>query len=656
MPNVFKPTKKEREARTEVYDRLEDMIELKDTEWPQFNDGESGDRTLIEYVEDNDYLLNHYTPTRDQQDKEEWQANVVDPIIRRKLKAIVANVALRVPTLEYKAVNKNGTFSKMRADIIKHLVRYSRTKNSNPKVDVFFEAWQACGKGTVIKYDGYIKQKMKRKIISSVDLVTGEVEFDEEEVVAKEGLVDMDVQIEEFYIWDFFEFDVQEQEHLGWVKYYTYDELKAEFGQYANFKFFEGGRYALGSYISQTPDSKFFEDIFARIRSQDGEKEYEVYRYYSKAEDRYEIWVNGIPLLRAPLLWGKEQKMYPFSKTIFAPHDDKHFFWGRALPHILTGLNDTRNTMINTMLDKLYRSLKPQMLVGIGNKDLLEIEDEITDQDDKIYLPDVSQVKEMPYSNVDSGDIQMLRIVSQLMDRSSVGENQVGAQGDGVTAREALIANQHAEQIQGVFFMFLEDLWIQKTRIRIQNVLTHLMEPEVEAVVGEDEKEQLKETLTLYHVDDVEFSDGSSGRLGIQVQSSRDELMSVPEIEAREELVEEQEGIPYKIVAITSDYLDDWNIDFHVVSESLYSRSKQVKSRQVLEKMTRIGQFFPEKFMANKDKLFKEFLEIYDESPQQYRDAQQRRPQPQEGEGEGPSQTPGSLLEEGAQLLANRQQ
>jgi len=612
---IFKLNAVEQKAQGEVYQALDDMILQRNDKYPHFGD-EDGAHTLIEYLDDCDKRLNGFTPSRAEQGKKDYQSNFFDPMTRNKLKAVVAGVALSLPEFKYKAVNKAGIFSSQRAELMKRLVDHSRMRD-NPKVAMFFEAWEMAGKGTVIKYDGYLKTKYKRKYIKSYDKVTGEVEFEERDEVVEDYPVDLFVPIVEFYIWDFHIRGVQNQPRVVWAQHYNKAQIDQEFGKMANHKWVKDQEST--TQIESQQKTYFYDRWKKRTQKKD---DFEVIRFYDKEFDKYEIWANGVPLLRAPLLWGKADKKYPFSDAILEPFTDSAFFYGKSLPHVLMGIQDVDNTVINSILDKMARGYDPAILVGLVNKDLLDLEDELISSDNKIYVPNVEQVKPMPTAEVNRAELVMLDVIARKADLASVDANQQGIAGRGVTAREILIADENAAKLKGIFFTFLEDLWLQKNKLRVQNILMNYMGPKYEAVVGKDGKEQLHETLRIFHVDDVEFSDGSRGTLGIGVASTSDKLPSVPAIEAREEVMKDQ-GINYKFIAATSDYLDDWEFDFMLVPETLESKSQAKKQALVFEKQTYEARTFPEWFVANKDKRYAEFLDIYDE-----RIEEQTPPQP----------------------------
>lgn len=612
---AYRPTLKVINRRNEMYGQIDTMFQVHNRIYHQFN-GPDGDRTLVQYIDDSNRRLNGNTPTREEQGKEDWQTNLFTPVTRTKLKALVAGVALQIPDIVFMAWNQEGLFSPRHSEFMKQMVRYSRlTKGGNPRLDIFFEAWELFGNGTVIKYDGYLKQKHKRKFVTGFDQTTGEVHWKEKEVLIEDRAVDVNVPLSEFLIWDAEIPDVQDQPRVAWIQHYNRSALELEFSNYKNYQFVKDRNSA--AKFRTTTQTYYYDNWAKRVELDD---DFEVIRIYDQEKDLYEIWINGVDILfSAPLLWGKRKKFYPFSKTINEPFSGKAFFYGMSLPHALEGNQDMNNVVWNTTLDKALRSLTPPFLVGLANKDLLDLEDEYINQDNKIYVPDINQVKPMPYQGLNGGDIQLIQIMSRALDLQSSDSVQSGVTGRGVTAREIEAADQAAAKLKGIPFMFLEDLWIQKTRLRVMNIMTNYMLPRMEAIIGKDGVQSFQEQTTIHNVHDVTHSDGTQGILGIQIVKDPKNAPSVLDIEAREEAMMKQ-GINYKMIAVPSTFLDDWEIDFEVVSDSVYSQDKVKKEALVTEKQDRIATYYPDYFIQNKKKLFGEVVSLYGENPKDYQD------------------------------------
>ncbi len=600
-------TESEKEDTQFVYDEVDQMIKVRNLTYRQFND-----RVLISFLNDSEKRVQGYVPTREEQGKEEWQSNVFNQATRNKLKAIVAAVANTPPALRYKAVSqKDGGLDLRRADVMNNLVKYSRDKG-NQEVEVFWEAWNCATQGTIVKYDGYLKTKYKRKFIKSYNLLTGEMAFDEREVVVNDECIDVQVPLSELFIKNFYIQDIQDEPALAWIRYLDKAAITSEFGKYKNFeKVLSKGK--IGSYDDET--KTFFYDRWKeRV---DTEDDYEVIKYYNRFLDKYIIVINGVLLLSAPMLWGRKDKVYPFSKSIFEPFSGRDFFYGNSLPNANMDVQDEINALYNMSLDKTHRGLNPVRLAGLKNKDLLEMEDENIGMENTIYVEDINQVKYETIPGVTASEFAMIKWVSQGMDLGTVDATQQGIVKGGATAREIVIANENAKKLKGIFFMFLTDLWIQKTKLRMLNVLTNYTAPKVEEIAGADGVKTYTESFRTILVDGSKFPDGTAGTLAIQFVKNKQSLPKRSELDIEEEKMRLQ-GHKFEKIALVSDYLDDFDYDVQVISDSLFQKDRAESQAIFQEKIKTMKVYFPQIFALNQDVLFEDFTTAYGDDPSKF--------------------------------------
>src|SRR3990167_273226 len=602
LPPTYLPTVKEAEIISDTYKKLRDMMDLKIKTMPHFS-GPEGDRSFLQYIDDSERILNGWTPSRESQGRDSWESNIIDNITRVKLRTIVTAVGLNVPAMKFKATSANGIQSSQRSEIMKQTVRHTFLQG-NPTMQAFLELWQMMAHGVTLVYDGYLSGGMKRKVVTGFNSETGEVETEEKYVKVDGKPFNAILDPQDFFWWDFYKRDIQDQPHLAWLQRYTKSEVEREFGKFKNFKYIKNKKELSSASLEQ--ETLHFKAWSDRLDDHD----YEIFRFYSKEDDAYEIWINGVDMLRAPLLWGEKEKHYPFAKSISEPFANSNFFVGMSFPGLLEAYQENKTTIVNTLTDKLYRSVVKPYLVGLVNKDVLDIESEIVSQDNRIYVPDINQVKPWPAEGVNQSELAMLASMDRSIDLLSVDVTQQGQQNRrSATATEIKIADERARQMKGMLFMFLEDLWLQKNKLRVRTILTQYLKDKAK-------RENYRDNIIT--VPDVTFSDGARGTLDIHVANTKSKMLSMSEIKAREQIAQEQ-GLPYKIISMTKDYLDDWEYDFQVVTESLYSQDQFKKGQDFQEEMQVVATVFPEYLASNKDKYWKEFLEIKGKSADDFK-------------------------------------
>ena len=614
----YAPTKEQKERIKFVYDERALMITARNLSYVQFND-----RTLKEFIDDSEKRLNAYVLDKASQGKEEWQANFATRAYANKAKALLAATSRDLPDMHFKAVNDQDQFDHFAADIGKNLVRHSYYQG-NPQEELFFLAWSNVGHGTVICCEDIQKNVYQKSRIKSFDLLTGDIE---EELLEKESYGEpysYEVPLMNLLIKNFYIRDIQEQPALIHETFYADRErFDAIFGKYPN-----------ASKVKDLKDIKPEEhDTYFHKMWNEGVREgkgFLVSRYMNKYRGRrgtYRIVANGVELYNGPMLWtditrkNYGRPMYPFPKTIYEPFANTDFFYGNSMPNSAMGEGDVLNTLYNTGLDKQYRSMVPPLLIGMVNKDMLDLEDEMVAGDTKIYVDDIAQVKQMELRGLTDSDVKMIDLISRGLDLTTLDPQQQGVPQKYVTARAAVAADERARQLKGIFFMFMESLWLQKVRLRLPNILLTYTMPKLVEVIGKDNAVKLEERYRMFNVEKAELSDGTRGTLGIEFRppaEMADRKAVMLDVEAEEER-NALAGKPYEKVVLPYGWLDHLSFDVEIVPETLWQSSQAINMAMIIEKIALIAERFPEYFAENKELLFRDLIKNYSDDPGRYK-------------------------------------
>lgn len=605
----------DQKARIEfVYkDEYTDMRNKRDQTYVQFND-----RTLLEFVDDSDKRLNAYVLSKDEQGKEEWQANFATRAYANKTKALLAATARDIPDMNFKAVTKDDKYDYFAAEMMKDLTRYS-FQQGNPQVDLFFLGWSIVGRGTVISYEGIQQHSFKKKKITSFDLLTGDVQFEEVETKSYGDPVSFEIPLENLLVKNFYIRDIQDQPALIWWSYYaTKDEFDFEWGKYPNAKYVKDV-----ADIEKAEMETYFHQYWKEEADMQGGTGYVLLRYYNKYQDIYRVLCNGVELYNGPMLWtdiSKQDalKVYPFAKEIFEPFAGGAFFYGNSMVNSGLGEGDVINSLINSSLDKNYRAMVPPLIIGMVNKDMFDLEDDQVAGDTKIYVDDISQVKQMEINGVSDSDLKMINLISTGFNLTTLDPSQEGSADRYVTARAAVAADERARQLKGVFFMFLESLWLQKTKLRIHNILLTYTKPQLVQITGADGAKMWEAKYRTFNIENTTLSGGAKGTLSIGIAGTQQELGSMlPKIEQTEFQMKSQ-GKNHEMIGMMYDYFEKFCYDVQIVPATLWQSSQALAMSLSMEKVKLISALFPEYFQANKEKFFREILKRYDDGPDGY--------------------------------------
>ena len=615
---VWNPTDEQKARVKFVYDERSDMKTKRDQPYVQFND-----RTLKEFIDDSEKRLNAYVLDKASQGKEDWQANFATRAYANKAKALLAATSRDIPDMHFKAVNDNDQFDHFAADIGKNLVRHSYYQG-NPQEELFFLAWSNVGHGTVLSCEDIQKNVYQKSRIKSFDLLTGDVQ---EELLEKETYGEpysYEVPLMNLLIKNFYIRDIQEQPAIILESFYADRErFDAIFGKYPN-----AGKVKNLADIKPEEHDTYFHKLWSET-VKDG-RGFLVSRYMNKYKGRrgtYRIIANGVELYNGPMLWtditrkNYGRPAYPIAKTIYEPFANTDFFYGNSMPNSAMGEGDVLNTLYNTSLDKQYRSMVPPLLVGMVNKDMLDLEDEVVAGDTKIYVDDINQVKQMELRGITDSDVKMIDLISRGLDLTTLDPQQQGVAQKYVTARAAVSADERARQLKGIFFMFMESLWLQKVRLRLPNILLTYTQPKLVEVVGKENATKLIEKYRAFNVDKAELSDGTRGTLAVEFRP-RKEMANRNAMRLDVEAEEERNflaGKPYEKVILSYGYLDRLSFDIEIVPETLWQSSQAINMAMTLEKTQLIVNLFPEYFAENKEFLFRDLLKAYGDDAGKYK-------------------------------------
>jgi len=612
----YNPTPEEEKLITDEYVDFQYMREARDRVYPEF-----GDITLQQFVDANDKQLNARVIKREEyeQPKEAWQSNVPLPIIREKQEQVLGGYSLVVPDMECKAYGTDNALDLTdRAYVAKWLVTGSYTQEENSVLENFWESWEAAGRGTIIKYEGYLKTKATQRVLTKYDLETGIAEYVEKEVTVDDKCVSWIVPILELYIKDFSIQDIQQQPKLVWARKMSKDAFEYEFGKYANAKFVK-----TKGELTHDDHEGFYgrhKDWFDHV----DDDQYEVLRIYCKTTqirpgvfvDTYRIIANGVLLMDAPLLWKSNGvKIYPFAKTIFKPFVNEAFFYGNCFPNLMGAMVDSMNSTFNTMSDKQWRSMNPGTLVGRVNQDSLDFEEQIITGTTPIHVEDVNQVKPMPVEGINSADVLFLNIVKGFIEDAA--PSLPGLMKDKeATAREIVLAEEKLREMKNVYAEFMTDLWRQKYKIRLANIQLNYPQPRTIVVDG-----QPKKITKTYIITDAELDTitGERGILAIKFQAvtAENRAKLQEEIDVEEEAFA-QKGIKYRKLICNTDYLDNARYQIEIISGAVYRENIGRKQAEIAEKLETLAKFFPDILIINKNEYFEQWSSAYEDSPGKY--------------------------------------
>jgi len=505
-----------------------------------------------------------------------------DNFTRNAIIAYLARVALNPVKANIIAVNKkSGLPSKKFAQALKDMNQYSLNEENGPAR--FLEAaTEAAVKGTVIVYEGYMKNFQKEKVPESFDATTGKITYKTKDKVIFDNCYQQVVPLEDFYITNAYQPNVQKQPKVIWRQLTTYFEAQNEFSHYKGWKYVRPGNYTLAMEMQTFYRQAQLADLpMDRV---------EILRYYCRRTNTHIVLVNGVVMYSGPIPF-KDGK-YPFAKTVNEPFGND-FFWGQGMPGKYMGEQDLINSFINMMAQKTTNSLLPTGL----SSDLDDlIEDDVIEIGKMRQVSDINKWKWWEAPAVNGGEFNMFQTVLNLAkDSANVGAGDLTTAGGGkVTARQVMLKQQELVQKLSYNTNYLEDLEVERTKLRTSHILQFYAIPRIERITGKNGKEIEELVYRDIKLSDVELSDGRKGAKILKIiggeYENPDERQALADDLSVMELAGEEQGIATEAMALSADLFQDFDTNIQVVKNSSFEQNQALNQAMRQEYATwRVG-------------------------------------------------------------------
>lgn len=558
----YLPTPTEIESINDTMDVFISNRSVMNKSYNQFNG-----RNLQECIDDWTKRWNGFIPAQNEL-TDRYQSRIFLNFTRNAVISWLSKVAMQPPKVNIIAVNKKSNLVNRRiAELFKNLNEFSLNEENGPAR--FLESALECAtKGTVVKYEGYKKERQTMKVPLSFDALTGEIKYEKKEVTIFDNCFQQIVPIEDFYISNPYQPEVQKQPTIIWRSITTYDEAKAEFKKYKNWKYVRPGSYS----VSNDPTTFYRNSLVTDLQK----NQVELVRFYRKKDNVHRILINGVVLYDGPIPF--KDGNYPFAKTVNEPFGND-FFWGMSIVQKIMGDQDLKNTLWNMMVDKTYASLLPMGL----SSDLDDlIEDDVLEPNKVRKVSDINKWKFLELPPVNNGELSMLQIADRNANEYVGGATGAASastpRGGKLPVRQVLLQQQEAMQKLGFSMSYLEDFEQDRTKLRINHILQFWSIPKIEKVVGENGKEVEKLLYRDIRLSDVKLENGKVGTriiklVGEEETGDENAKQQLADDLSVTESMGEQNGTPTEAVAISVETFYDYNLSIQVVKNSTYEKN-----------------------------------------------------------------------------------
>lgn len=439
----------------------------------EFNDLSLTARDQYDQMQFNTYQANNGEPWEGSP-QTAWRSRAIRPVVRNKCMSIAAHATARLIFPKVFAYDNQSVEQQDAAKVMEDLMEWSGDV-SNYSFTALMRVITAMASPASIGYTEYgeVMRTVKRKKDDNGKWVEERVRDE-----AYPCFMDLVVPVDQFYIQNFYEPDLQKQGWVIWRKVYAFSEAEIKYnGVYENFKYVSPGVQTIYDDANRT----FYNVYDPNMRQEDIEE----IIYWNKNLDLKLIMVNGIMMTDYDNPNPRIDKLYPFDKFGYEPINNR-FFYYKSLSFKLQHDADIVNNLYQMVIDGTYLSIFKPMINRGG---------EIIASD--VIVPGAVTTFSDPNANLEAinvgsdlkAGLETLSVVENSINESSQSPLQQGQDDtkSGTTAYEISKLEANANTVLGLFLQMIAKHVKDYGHLRMNDILQYLTLPEVAEINGDPE-------------------------------------------------------------------------------------------------------------------------------------------------------------------------
>jgi len=462
---TYNPPKEIRDRIAEIQRDLSVAQAIRDESFEEFNHLD-----LITFLNECNVRFNENTPQVLDSSDDDWKSNIVRPMTRNKVREMAAQTTQAILYPSVRAQNDDNEEDRDASAVMEDLVEFALSQDSYEEkfVDLVYNLLTT---PAAILHQDFARVFREIKKIKEDGTYEKETILDELYSGFKLNLVNVD----DFFISNPYEPNVQKQPFLVWARAITYEEAFAKYGHLEDFKYVEPGLRFQYFEDKDTFFQKFEDGINTRL----------VYEaiYYNRPADLEIVMLNGVMIHGDPdRPLQRQDKKYPFTVGGYERFNSRFFFF-RPLVWALKGLQDEVDVMHRMVIDGTFLQVMPP--ITVFGEDVV---------DASIYKPGTvhpfgEETRVAPFtagSNLNAGLNLLTKLESEA---SETSQNQLagGAPLEGDRTKfEIQQIQQNAMVKLGLFGKRVGFMVSAIGDLTIGSVLQHMPIMEINEVTGED--------------------------------------------------------------------------------------------------------------------------------------------------------------------------
>lgn len=455
----YNPTDDEREVRSMIIRQFVLGYQTMYKPRREFNDMSVIGRMTIDQMSFNTYQPNNgEAPEGDLING--WRSNAIRPIVRNKCISIAAHATSQLIFPKIFAYNQQSDVQEDASRVMEDLMEWAADQCNYEKTSLN-AVISAIVNPASITYSEYgeVYRNVKRDVDENGKWIVKK-ELDED----LSGFKDISVPIDELYIENFYENDIQKQGWVIWRRVIGYDLASAKYGDKSNWKYVKPGVQVIFDDANQT----FYEVYDSNMRTDSVEEVV----YWNKKLDVKITMVNAVLISDFDNPNPRNDKLYPLSKFGYENIDEGICFYYKSLAFKMQSDANIINTLYPMIVDGTYLNIfQPMINIGsetIGSDVIVPgVVTTLTDPNSKLTPLAVA-------GNIKSG-MDTLMEVEKSVSESSEDPLLNGQSGQpGTTAFEISRQEQNANTVLGLFIKMIAQFVRQYGRLRVGDNLQYL--------------------------------------------------------------------------------------------------------------------------------------------------------------------------------------
>jgi hypothetical protein len=471
QPSLYQPTDDERESISLIRKHYYRGYTTMYTPRIEFNDLSTYHRHVYDQ-----FLWNAYQPNNGQPASEDkinsWRSNALRPIVRNKAISIAAHASARLLYPKTYAYNEQNEQQEDAAKVMAILMEFAG-EDGNYAHHSLHSIITALSSPASIGFSEYAEVT---RMVKDERLDDGSWALREIPDPQYSGFQFVNVPVDELFIANFFEADIQKQDFLIWRKVISYDTAEIKYGKTANWKFVPPGMQV----IMDDANKGYYNKVDNHMRGD----EVEEIIYWNRAKDLKLVMVNGVLLTEFDEANPRKDKLYPFRKFGYGIINSRCFYY-KSLAFSLQQDATIINTLYRMVIDGTYLTIMPPMVnkgsekIG-ANVIVPGMTTNLTDKDASL-----DPVRTTTESSLNAG-LRVLATVDASASESSQDPLQQGQMPQNAsTAYQISRVEANAATVLGLFVKMIVDYVKQTGELMKGDILQYLTVVDITKITGD---------------------------------------------------------------------------------------------------------------------------------------------------------------------------